>query len=480
VEGGRRTSLIVAAVAATALALLALIGIWTTAPGIERDLQARAAAALAAAGVSDVTASVEGRTVVLTGPARDQAARAAAIMAAAVFGVRNVVDAFGEPAPGTVTPGYRFVADWTGTQLTVSGFMPSRDDQESLIAHARDIFPGKEILDQLRVAPGAPAENWPAAAMGGLRALQPLSQGTLTIEGSSITLSGTAPSEEARAKASDLLAGLPEPFTMLTDVEVGTATESAAPAVYRFGAAFDGTSLALSGALPSSAARDALKTALGSVTIADRTTIDPAAPDGAFTDAATTLLKALTAHGVSGTLAIEGRAITLAAITGTAKDKAAMEEALADLPAAYGWSAAIGIAGEAPAAAVTSPADTPARTCQAAAAAALSENPIVFASASADLPESSDALVARLAEIAATCPDARLEIAGHTDASGNAAKNIQLSEDRAAALEAALIVKGVDAARLTVKGYGASRPVAANDTDENKARNRRIEVIVRP
>ena len=112
--------------------------------------------------------------------------------------------------------------------------------------------------------------------------------------------------------------------------------------------------------------------------------------------------------------------------------------------------------------------------------AALAESPLVFASASAALPESAGALVDRLAATAATCPEARIEIAGHTDASGNAAKNVALSEDRAAALEAALIVKGVDAGRLTAKGYGAARPVAGNDTDANKARNRRIEVIVRP
>ena len=103
-----------------------------------------------------------------------------------------------------------------------------------------------------------------------------------------------------------------------------------------------------------------------------------------------------------------------------------------------------------------------------------------IASASAALPDSAGPLVDSLTAIAATCPAARIEIAGHTDASGNAARNVALSEDRAAALEAALIVKGVDAARLSAKGYGAARPVAANDSDANKARNRRIEVIVRP
>lgn len=479
-EGGSRRSLIVAGIAAAAFALLALIGIWTTAPGIERDLETRAAAALAAAGISDAAATADGRTLILTGPARDPGASAAALAAAAVFGVRSVVDNFGAAAPGAVTAGYRFQADWDGATLALSGLMPSLDEQESLVADARDVFPGAKIADGLRVQPNPPAENWPDAAKGGLRALKALAAGRLVIAGNAVTLSGTAPSEAARSQAGDLMAGLPEPYTMLLDIEVGDAAPPVAPALYHFGAAFDGASLALSGALPSQAAREALKAALGKTAIDDKTVIDPAAPDGAFTDAAATGLAALVARADSGTLRIEGRTVTLAAIARSAEAAKALQAALNDLPAAYDWSAEIGVAGAAPAAAIASDAENPARACQSAMSAALAESPLVFASASAALPESAGALVDRLAAIAATCPEARIEIAGHTDASGNAAKNVALSEDRAAALEAALIVKGVDAGRLTAKGYGAARPVAGNDTDANKARNRRIEVIVRP
>jgi len=482
VQNGQRRFWLVAACAAAALALLALIGIWTTAPGIERDLTGRATAALAAAGITDATANIHGRTVTLNGPARDEIARAAAVDAAEVFGVRNVVDAFGAPARGQVSAGYIFGAQWTGTTLTVTGYMPSLDEQESLIAHARDVFPGKKIVDEIRVAPNPPSANWPAAAMGGLKALRQLSNGILKIEGSSITLAGTAPSEEARAEAGKLLAGLPEPFTMLSDVEVADVTVPVAIDPYRFGAAYDGARLALSGTLPSNAAREAIRTAVNrpGLTLDDKTKIDNAAPDGAFTDAAATLLVALAARADSATLAFEDRAITLTAIARNADGVKALQAALDGLPAAYSWNATIGIGGDAPVSPVASAADSPARTCQSAATAALIESPIVFASASADLPDTADALVASLATIAATCPEARLEIAGHTDASGNAAKNIQLSEDRAAALEAALIVRGVDASRLKAIGYGAARPVAANDNDANKARNRRIEVIVRP
>ena len=69
----------------------------------------------------------------------------------------------------------------------------------------------------------------------------------------------------------------------------------------------------------------------------------------------------------------------------------------------------------------------------------------------------------------ATAKDVKLEVA-----IANQDLNKQLADVED------FIVKGVDAARLSAKGYGAARPVAANDSDTNKARNRRIEVIVRP
>lgn len=478
---------LIAGFAAAALALLALVGIWTHAPAIERDLETRAAAALAAAGISSAAVAADGRTVTLTGPARDDAARDAAIAAAAVFGVRNVVAAFGAPAgrDGAAADGYRFQADWDGATLTLSGFMPALEEQQSLVAYARDVFPGARIANGVRVRPAPPVENWPDAAKGGLRALGALVRGALVIEGAAVTLSGTATDELARSAAVDLLSGLPEPYEMLVDIHVGDAAAAPRPAAaYRFGAAFDGRTLALSGVLPSAAARTALKDALAAarrgLVIDDRTAIDDDAPDGAFADAAAAMLRPLVARAESGTLAIEGRTLSVAAIARDAEGQTAILAGLDDIPAAYDWRAEIGIAGGAPPEPRQSAGDSPVRQCQAAMSAALAADPIVFASSSAALPDAATRLVDALAAAAATCPQARIEIAGHTDASGDAGRNVTLSERRAAAVEAALIVRGVDAARLSAIGHGASRPVAGNDTDEGKARNRRIEVIVRP
>jgi OmpA-OmpF porin, OOP family len=70
-----------------------------------------------------------------------------------------------------------------------------------------------------------------------------------------------------------------------------------------------------------------------------------------------------------------------------------------------------------------------------------------------------------------------VEISGHTDTVGNAKKNKTLSLKRAQACRDYLISKGIEGSRITAVGFGGERPVAPNDTDENKEKNRRIEVV---
>ncbi|MDO6587960.1 OmpA family protein [Salipiger sp. 1_MG-2023] len=100
---------------------------------------------------------------------------------------------------------------------------------------------------------------------------------------------------------------------------------------------------------------------------------------------------------------------------------------------------------------------------------------INFNAGSARLTADSNALLDNLYDIVSRCPDLMLEIGGHTDADGSDATNMALSERRAGAVAAWLRNKGIPAARMTVVGYGESRPLRPNDSAENKARNRRIE-----
>ena len=75
-------------------------------------------------------------------------------------------------------------------------------------------------------------------------------------------------------------------------------------------------------------------------------------------------------------------------------------------------------------------------------------------------------------------PELKVELAGHTDDVGNAQYNLKLSADRAEVVRKALIDNGIDDARLTAKGYGSTKPMAPNDSDEHRAINRRTEMII--
>jgi OOP family OmpA-OmpF porin len=73
-------------------------------------------------------------------------------------------------------------------------------------------------------------------------------------------------------------------------------------------------------------------------------------------------------------------------------------------------------------------------------------------------------------------PNLKVEIDGHTDSTGPAAYNMSLSQKRANAVMKYFVDKGVDAKRLTAKGFGLTQPIAGNDTKEGRAKNRRVEL----
>jgi OOP family OmpA-OmpF porin len=75
-------------------------------------------------------------------------------------------------------------------------------------------------------------------------------------------------------------------------------------------------------------------------------------------------------------------------------------------------------------------------------------------------------------------PSATIVVEGHTDSTGVPADNLLLSRQRAAAVKNALVARGVSPDRITTKGYGQDRPIASNDTEQGRARNRRTEIVL--
>jgi len=103
---------------------------------------------------------------------------------------------------------------------------------------------------------------------------------------------------------------------------------------------------------------------------------------------------------------------------------------------------------------------------------------IYFKTSSAELDAASDPLLNSVADIANRCPSVKVEVSGHTDSTGSASSNQTLSEARAKAVVDYLIAHGVAQSRITSTGYGGTKPVAANTTEEGRAKNRRIEFRV--
>jgi outer membrane protein OmpA-like peptidoglycan-associated protein/uncharacterized protein YidB (DUF937 family) len=101
---------------------------------------------------------------------------------------------------------------------------------------------------------------------------------------------------------------------------------------------------------------------------------------------------------------------------------------------------------------------------------------INFASGSTEIPTENIEIIRRAAEAITRTPTAvTIEIGGHTDNTGDRARNLALSQARAEAVKNVLVSAGVPAATLTTRGYGDTQPKATNDTEYGRFQNRRIE-----
>jgi OOP family OmpA-OmpF porin len=101
-----------------------------------------------------------------------------------------------------------------------------------------------------------------------------------------------------------------------------------------------------------------------------------------------------------------------------------------------------------------------------------------FEPGKARLTDSGKAQLTEVVRMLQQHPDLRVSVEGHTDASGGKVYNQSLSERRARMVANHVIEGGVAAARVSIRGYGASRPVANNATLDGRAKNRRVEIVV--
>jgi OOP family OmpA-OmpF porin len=447
------------------LALLWIVAIWTSTAPIEADLAARATGALKGSVLDKTRVSVSGRDVLLSAEAFSEEGRRSAVeQVEAVPGVRRVTDntrLIPEAKP------FVWSVERDVTRVTLSGSAPLPASRARLVEAARAAGGGAEVADRMTMARGAPA-RFDAAALLLVDQIGKLKDGKITLTDTGVALAGMARELGSREAIAAALRNLPEGYT-LTENAI-----KAPPYIFRANKDPVAGTVTLEGYVPDNNVHAQLVAAVRrkffSEKLVDNLKASIGAPQG-FANAAIAGLGALSRVS-TGSLVLSDREVKL---SGDALYAVAGDQIRAglgsDLP--QGWKAVAEVSVKP----VASPVD--ATVCQQLFTELLGKATIRFDSGRATIDRDSMGLLDRLVETALRCPSAVIEVAGHTDSDGDAAANMTLSEKRAQTVVDYLVKAGLPADRLRAVGYGSTQPIAANDTEEGKARNRRIDFVVR-
>ncbi|WP_029582530.1 OmpA family protein [Bradyrhizobium sp. URHD0069] len=441
------------------------IAAWTSTVPLETDLAARSTAALKDTVLDKRRIAVAGRDVSFAADAFSEDGRRGAVASVeAVPGVRLVND---ETRLIPEAKPFVWSAERDVVKVTLGGSAPLPASKGKLLEAARAGIGGVEVVDQMNLSRGAPP-RFDNAALLLIDQIGKLKDGKITLSDTKVSLSGMARDLGGREAIAAALKNLPEGFSV-------AANEIKAPP-YIFQAYKDpvAVTLTLTGYVPDNNVHAALATTATrkffSEKVVDNLKASVGAPSG-FAKAVMPALGALSRLS-TGTLVVSDREVKL---SGDAFYDAAAAQIRAglgkDFPQGWQFKADISVK---PAAA---PVD--ATVCQQLFSELLSKGRIRFETGRATIDPDSAGLLDRLIETALRCPTANIEIAGHTDGDGEDSSNQALSEKRAQAVIDYLVKAGLPADRFTPMGYGSTQPVASNDSDEGRARNRRIDFVVR-
>ena len=107
------------------------------------------------------------------------------------------------------------------------------------------------------------------------------------------------------------------------------------------------------------------------------------------------------------------------------------------------------------------------------------KNDILFAVGSSELSAGAKQTLIELNTVLKKYPENIIQVQGNTDSTGSASFNQTLSEKRAKAVYDFILANGLKTSGLTYVGFGATNPIASNDTEEGKAKNRRVELKIK-
>jgi OmpA-OmpF porin, OOP family len=369
------------------------------------------------------SADLRGAQITLTGMAADDAI-ADATRKAFVSQVPNTIKTAeaikaAKPTIGSIAPYVtRVTAGASG--IDVTGFVPSDAARATLIAAVKARFPGKTVNDKLQLGAGEPTGH-DSCLMAGLGGLGRLGAGSLALTDKQLELNGQTEDEAlAIALPADVRLAAKQACDTKVVVAYDDSKKRMAAEVAAAQAKREAEATAVAQA-PSAAQVEAKKN-IADLEIAKR--------------------EAEVAKAEAEKTAVEARRLAEAALADQNKKREA------------------------------------AAVCQADLRGAASRGLIQFERASDVIDKASRPTLKTLATIANDCPNALIEIEGHTDSEGTPERNKNLSERRSQSVLDFLVNAGVSSDRIKAVGYGETRPVAPNDTAENRAKNRRIEFSV--
>lgn len=415
--------------------------------------------------------SLSDANVSLGGRAADFAAHAAVLKALAAPPAGSTIskgNAPGDILPPVVKP-FTFAAERDGQNLVLSGFVPSEAARKRIMADAAAL--GLRAEDRLILADGAPGADWVGAASLLVRELGRLESGRAGLADEKAAISGRAAGLVVEQDIRNDLKALPQGFTL-----VEASIDSRVVRPYRFEARREAGKLMLSGHVPDARAKaellDFARLFFEGEAIEERLQDGLGEPKD-FVGIVKAGLQELSRLAPGAVFSLTDAA---ASLKGQALFDAARDQVVAGLKQALPTHVQADIAIS------TQPLPPPIadmRECQISYRDALARGTIHFRSGSAELSEPSRGILDRLALLTLRCAAMRIEIGGHTDTDGNAVSNAELSRRRSETVAIYFVRAGIQADRLEPVGYGQSIPVAPNDTPENKAKNRRIEFIVK-
>lgn len=354
-----------------------------------------------------------------------------------------------------------------GDDLILTGFLP--DETARAILRDSVESAGLSLSDQSTIARGSPEGLDVGDILAALTStIADLTSVEASLADSVLTVTGAAASYQGAQGAEDALAALSSSVLAVdATIEPGPASP------FTFSASLSEEDVALLGFVPSEEKRQSILGDVAALFPARSVRDDLNVADGAPNDFDAVVQAGLRALGrlANGQFSLSD---TDAALSGDALFLRSIgqieESASATMPGTFNLSTGIGM--------LSPPAIIDAAACQAQFASLLSGNSIRFATGNADIDALSYGLLDRLVRTLQSCPDAGVEIAGHTDAQGSDTANQALSEQRAGSVLAYVQAAGISAGRVSAVGYGEATPIADNDTEEGRARNRRIEFIV--